>query len=158
MVARRHGLQRLLGALIGTQEFCLQGNGHLQQATTAAVEFVQVIASIRHSHAEYMLLQYCAALSLNHIPRLMDPDMVKGYAKQLWTALEGGAWSLLGTTKITDLQFWVIRLLMREGGWGWVSAKQNLYLRHVGSAGDVAKFFNATMVTNPEMKHLLDQL
>ena len=47
---------------------------------------------------------------------------------------------------------------MREGGWGWVSAKQNLYLGHVGSAGDVAKFFNAAMATNPEMKHLLDQL
>ena len=49
-------------------------------------------------------------------------------------------------------------MLMREGGWGWVSAKQNLYLRHVSLAGDVAKLFNAVMATNPEMKHLLDQL
>ena len=81
MVARRHGLRRLLGALIGTQEFCLQGDGHLQQATTAAVDFVQAIASIGHTHAEFMLLWYCAASSLNHIPRLMDPDMVKGYAE-----------------------------------------------------------------------------
>ena len=105
-----------------------------------------------------MLLRYCAASSLNHIPRLMDPDIVKGYAEQLWTALEGGARSLLGTTKVTDLQFRVIGLPMREGGWGWVSAKQNLYLGHVGSAGAVAKFFNAAMATCPEMKHLLDQL
>ena len=158
MTARRHGLRRLLGAPIGTRDFCLQSDGHLQQATTVAVDFVQAIATIRHSHAEYMLLQYCVALSLNHIPRLMDPDIIKGYAEQLWTALEGGAQSLLGTTKITDLQFQVIRLLMREGGWGWVSVKQNLYLGHVRSAGDVAKFFNAVMVTCLKMKHLLDQL
>ena len=49
-------------------------------------------------------------------------------------------------------------MLMREGGWGWVLAKQNLYLGHVSLAGDVAKFFNTVMATNPEMKHLLDQL
>ena len=49
-------------------------------------------------------------------------------------------------------------MLMREGGWGWVSVKQNLYLGHVRSAGDVAKFFNAVMATCPEMKHLLGQL
>ena len=158
MTARRQGLRRLLGAPIGTRDFCLQSDGHLQQATTAAVKFVQAIATIGHSHAEYMLLRYCAASSLNHIPRLMDPDIVKGYAEQLWTALEGGARSLLGTTKVTDLQFRVIGLPMREGGWGWVSAKQNLYLGHVGSAGAVAKFFNAAMATCPEMKHLLDQL
>ena len=88
----------------------------------------------------------------------MDPDLVRGYADQLWTALEGGARSLLGATKITDLQLRVIGLPMREGGWGWVSAKQNLHLGHVGSAGDVAKYLNAAAATNPEMKHLLDQL
>ena len=43
-------------------------------------------------------------------------------------------------------------------GWGWVSAKQNLHLRHVGSAGAVGKYLNAAMATNPEMKHLLEQL
>ena len=47
---------------------------------------------------------------------------------------------------------------MWEGGWGWVSVKQNLHLRHVGSAGAVGKYFNVAMVTNPEMKHLLEQL
>ena len=76
MVARQQGLQRLLGALISTQDFCLQGDGHLQQATTAAVKFTQAIVSISHTHAEYLLLQYCAATSLNHIPQLMDPEVV----------------------------------------------------------------------------------
>jgi hypothetical protein len=88
----------------------------------------------------------------------MDPELVRGYAEQLWTALESGARSLLGATTITDLQLRVIRLPMREGGWGWVSAKQNLHLGHVGSAGAVGKYLNAAMATNPEMKHLLVQL
>ena len=47
---------------------------------------------------------------------------------------------------------------MREGGWSWVLVKQNLCLGHVGSAGAVGKYLNAVMVTNPEMKHLLEQL
>ena len=88
----------------------------------------------------------------------MDPELVRGYADQLWTALKEGAQSLLGATTIKDLQLWVIRLPMREGGWGWVSVKQNLHLRHVGSAGVVGKYLNVVMVTNPEMKHLLEQL
>ena len=49
MVARRQGLRRLLGAPIGTRDFCLQGDGYLQQATTAAVNFTRAIASIGHT-------------------------------------------------------------------------------------------------------------
>ena len=65
---------------------------------------------------------------------------------------------MLGATKITDLQLQVIGLPMREGGGGWVSVKQNLHLRHVGLAGAVRKYLNVAMATNPEMKHLLEQL
>ena len=143
MVARRRGLRRLLGAPIGTRDFCLEEGGHLQQATTAAINFARAISSIGHTHAEYLLLRYCASTSLNHIPRLMDPEWVRGYAEQLWTALESGARSLLGATTITDLQLQVIGLPTREGGWGWVSAKQSLHLGRVGSAGAVGKYFKA---------------
>ena len=83
---------------------------------------------------------------------------MRDYAEQLWKALESGAKSSLGATTITDLQLHVIGLPMREGGLGWVSAKQSLHLGHVGSAGAVGKFLKAAMETNPEMKDLLKQL
>ena len=101
MVARRHGLRRLLGALIGTQDFCMQEDGHLQTVTNASIEFAQAIGSVGHAQAEYHLLRYCASASLNHLPRLVDPGWMQGYAEQLWQALRVGAQSLLGTTKVT---------------------------------------------------------
>ena len=87
MVARRHGLQQLLRAPISTRDFCLQEDGHLHSVTTAAVEFVCAITGIRHTHAEYLLLRYCASTLLNHLPRLADLEWMRGYAEQL--VLEG---------------------------------------------------------------------
>ena len=79
------GLDRLLGAPIGTSAFCIQPGGHMVRITAQASDFISAISTIPHSQAQYHLLRWCASNSLHHCPRLLPPHIVRVFAENIVT-------------------------------------------------------------------------
>ena len=76
------GLPRLLGAPIGTRVLCTRADGHLQATTNSAKAFVEKVHSLEPATAEYQMLRFFVSTAMHHLPRLMPPDLVQGFALQ----------------------------------------------------------------------------
>jgi hypothetical protein len=134
------GLRRLLGAPIGTVDFCVEEGGHLDLITNAAVDHVRAISRLHTPQAQFGMLLYSAASKLTHLSRLIQPHILTGFAERLTAALQMGVQSLLTLQKLTHSQRVMIRLPTGEGGLGLVSANEVLMPAFISSHGSAIRF------------------
>ena len=137
------GLQRLLGAPIGSHEFKIRSasdGGHLQLLTDDAISFVRAASQVRHVQARYHLLRWSAATLLLHLGRLIPPNVLLGYATQFQNALDLSVKALLASDSLTPLQLAITRLPTRHGGMGLGGPLGIMRQAYAASAGAVARF------------------
>lgn len=155
------GLQRLLGAPIGTRSFLCKSaadGGHLASLTDAATSFVRRILQVKHVQAQYHLLRWSACSLLLHLGKLVTPHIFSAYAMQFSDSIDTAALSLLATKSITQFQSQMIQLPTRHAGLGLVGPLNTMHSAYVGSVGSVARFYESTSwYDRHKLKRLLTQ-
>ena len=115
------GLQRLLGAPIGTRQFQIRSaadGGHLAIATRDATNFVAQIGQIQHIQARYHLLRWSACSLMLHFGRLVAPHILSAYAMQFSESIEASVHVMLAAKSLTTHQLQMIRLPTKHSGLG----------------------------------------
>jgi hypothetical protein len=135
------GLPRLLGAPIGSPAFCTKPGGQLDSVVRSAASFISQIKQLGHATAEYQMLRWCASVQLHHLPRLMSPAVITGYASLHRDAIFEGLRSVLNVETFTDYQRAQITLPEYEGGLSLVTSYEIMLPAYIGCSGAVARFF-----------------
>jgi hypothetical protein len=139
------GLYRMLGAPIGTSAFCSQQDGMIERVTSNAVEYVKQIGQLENPQAQYLMLHHSARCSLSHLPRLIKPQILSGYALRHQQALHEGVRSVLKLQQFSEFQRTRIALPLREGGIGIVSAYDTLVTGWVAAHGDISRWLKKSV-------------
>ena len=139
--ASHDGLPRLLGAPIGTPEFCSRVGGCLFSVVENSRHFVQQIGQLEHAMAEYHMLRWCASVQLHHLPRLLPAYLVSGFTSTHRNVIHEGYKSVLLADTLTDFQRVQISLPEYEGGLSLVCAHDVLNSAYVGCSAAVARFY-----------------
>ena len=134
------GLYRLLGAPIGSSSFITASNSHLQAVVNKTAGFLDMIDKIDHSQAKHLMLMYSGSFTMQHLTRLVSPNLLEGFAVQVQSRILSSLTMLLAAQTLTPNQRSQATLPENRGGLGYTSAHKTLHAGYIACGGDVARW------------------
>ena len=135
------GLERYLGAPVGTSTFCIKQDGHIETVLKKASDLISKILTLDHCQAQFHMLLYCGSVMLHHLTRLLPPVIMSGFALRYEELILSALQHILSSKSFNYYQKKRALLPENEGGVGLISVSRMLDAAYVAGCGAAAKWF-----------------
>jgi len=136
------GLDRLLGAPIGTQSFMVSAGGHLDKIVEASASLIDKVQQVGHTQAQYLLLRFCTSVAMHHCPRLISPHILRPFADKHRSLIHKAFQHLLhASSPLSHFQRVRVGLPEREGGMACTTSAEVLDSAFIASAGAAGQWY-----------------